>query len=253
MDDAQLAARHHASHAGALAHLARCQPRGMVLELDGVLAAVDPDRPTRSVFNSVVYDGADALEAALPELARIYDEAGVEAWTVWVSPWDAARLGPVLQEAGHALDASPELMVARAEEIAAPADHEVVEVDPGACGTLNDVAYGLEPDTLGGAMARFTGAPVRWWGVEGEGGLLTCAATFEHDGDCWITFVATHPEARGRGLAGAAIAAGVADAARRGCTSTTLEATQLGRPAYRRIGFREQGAIEMWERRRPAA
>ena len=246
------AARHHASHRAGLAAIARAQPRGRVVELDGVVAAVDPDRPTRSIFNSVAYDGADALEAALPELARVYDEAGVLAWTVWVSPWDAARLGPVLSDAGHALDASPELMAAPVGEITSTAQHQVERVEGAACGALNDLAYSVEPETFGPAIGRLGEPGVRWYGVVRDGTLVTCAGTFEHDGDCWITFVATHPEARGEGLAGAAIVRGVADAAGRGCTTTTLEATQLGRPAYRRIGYRELGAIEMWERRRPA-
>lgn len=245
-----LVARHHASHSSAMGHLARCQPRGRVEELEGVRAAIDPDRPGRSVLNSVVYDDPGALQAALPALARVYDEAGVHAWTVWVSPQDAAKLGPILQAAGHALDATPELMGASVEQVATTASHDVRPVDPEPCGALNDLAYGLEPDTLGGAIARMVGPQVRWWGIERGDALVCCAGTYEHGGDCWITFVATHPDARGQGMAGAVIAAGVADAAARGCTTTTLEATQLGRPAYRRIGFRELGAIEMWERRR---
>src|SRR4051812_32347517 len=55
-----------------------------VVERDGVLAAVSPAVPQRSLPNSVVYESEDALAGMLDELAQVYEEAGVAAWTVWV-------------------------------------------------------------------------------------------------------------------------------------------------------------------------
>ena len=52
----------------------------------GVTACVSPARPERSVVNSVVYDDAEALIAAIPALAVTYEDAGIAAWTVWVRP-----------------------------------------------------------------------------------------------------------------------------------------------------------------------
>jgi hypothetical protein len=40
------------------------------------------------------------------------------------------------------------------------------------------------------------------------------------------------------------------DAALRGCETTTLQATKLGRPVYEQLGYSDLGAIEMWERRK---
>jgi hypothetical protein len=39
----------------------------------------------------------------------------------------------------------------------------------------------------------------------------------------------------------------------RGCTTTSLQATMRGRPVYQRLGYRDIGAMHMWERRRPPA
>ena len=41
----------------------------------------------------------------------------------------------------------------------------------------------------------------------------------------------------------------LADASERGCRTTTLVATRLGRPVYERLGYRSLGPIEMWEQR----
>ena len=68
--------------------------------------------------------------------------------------------------------------------------------------------------------------------------------------DAHVLLVATLPDARGRGLAAACMRNVLARARERGATSSTLEATQAGRPVYRRMGYRELGALGMWERRR---
>ena len=63
--------------------------------------------------------------------------------------------------------------------------------------------------------------------------------------------MATVPAARGRGLATALMAHALADARERGRTTSTLQATDLGRPVYERLGYRSLGEIQMWEKRGP--
>ena len=41
------------------------------------------------------------------------------------------------------------------------------------------------------------------------------------------------------------------DAAERGCRTSTLQATKLGAPVYRRCGYQDFGALLMWESRPP--
>jgi GNAT superfamily N-acetyltransferase len=69
------------------------------------------------------------------------------------------------------------------------------------------------------------------------------------DGDAGVFFVATLPEARGRGLAGGLLAAALVEARDRGCDVSTLQATKVGEPVYGRIGYQRFGAIQMWEKR----
>jgi ribosomal protein S18 acetylase RimI-like enzyme len=67
-----------------------------------------------------------------------------------------------------------------------------------------------------------------------------------------LSGVATLPEARGLGIAAAVCARAIADAGERGIETTTLQASKLGRSIYERLGYRDVGGFEMWERRRRA-
>src|SRR5438132_9491449 len=84
-------------------------PGGGLVAHRGLLAAIVPSCPERSIVNAVVYERAEELFAEHDELAGIYSRAGVHAWTVWVPQGDrdcAQRLGGI----GHSLDASPRAM-----------------------------------------------------------------------------------------------------------------------------------------------
>jgi GNAT superfamily N-acetyltransferase len=71
----------------------------------------------------------------------------------------------------------------------------------------------------------------------------------DFDGNACVQFVATHPDARGQGLAIGLMRQALRAARERGCTTTTLESTKLGRPVYERLGYRPLGTLGMWELR----
>ncbi len=127
-------------------------PAGRTIRRDGVLAAVCPVMPYRSVFNSVVYRSPAALAPALDELATAYDQAGVAAWTVWTPERDSAAKS-ALDDAGHVLDASPQAMAAPLEEVdigdgAAGLDWER-SGDVGTMCELLEEAFGWEREPAG--------------------------------------------------------------------------------------------------------
>src|SRR3954451_15588526 len=85
-------ARMHASMRAFCPSVAEGSEGSRAVELDGVLATVTPVLPERSLPNSVIYDTEERLVAALPDLAALYEEAGVDAWTVWTPHFhDRAR------------------------------------------------------------------------------------------------------------------------------------------------------------------
>jgi GNAT superfamily N-acetyltransferase len=230
--------------------IARATDGGWALELPGVTAAIAPALPERSVVNCVVYDGADALKGQLDLIADEYDQSGVRAWTVWVHESDR-HARSLLEAAGHVLDAEP---MAQGRELADldPPEEEldlVPDPTPADFDPVIERSYGWPG--FGSALREFP-PEFHPYLARNEGEPACCLATIDHDGDTAVTFVGTVPEARGRGLATRLMRRALADARDRGATTTTLQATRLGYPVYARVGYRDFGRVEMWERRKPA-
>ena len=70
-----------------------------------------------------------------------------------------------------------------------------------------------------------------------------------HEQDAGVFMVATAPELRRRGAAGHALRTALLDARRRGCTTSTLQASAMGQSVYAAMGYRTLGTYELWERR----
>lgn len=225
-----------------------------VLRLDGVLACVTPAVPERSLPNCVIYEGERDLEAAYDALQQGYEEAGVDAWTVWVPEYHE-RARHLLEDAGHVLDATPAAMIADLAEVEPPRPD-----DPGPdanptwpdLGAINDLAYGT-----GDSFARMLGGnptdSADTYIARVDGTPAASVVTTDHGGDCAIWWVATIPEARGRGLAPGLMRRALAAGRERGCDVSTLQATKVGEPVYERLGYRAFGTVEMWERRKAPA
>jgi GNAT superfamily N-acetyltransferase len=225
---------------------------GSRLELPGLVAALVPSMPERSVVNCVVYEDAAALEASLDRLDAAYDEAGVRAWTVWVHEGDERARG-ALAAAGHRLDGEPmgqELDLAEVEMPAGPELDLVADASPADFDPIVAAAYGWPGfgEAIDAFPSRFHAHAAR-----DEGGRpAACLGIWDVDGDAHVQLVATLPEARGRGLASRLLARALIDARERGCTTSSLQATAMGRPVYTRLGYRDLGRVQMWERRKPA-
>lgn len=231
-------------------------PDSRVIELDGVIAAVVPAAPDRSVFNSVSYESPVALEAALAELTAAYDDAGVRAWTVWV-PDDDHVTAALLAEHGHVLDGNPRAMALELSELGPGPGAELVrvEADAATAAALNDVAYGLEGPAFAAALSEPKDSPIRWFFAADATEARTpicCLGLVAAGDDAVVTAVATAPEHRGLGVAGTLLRQALDEARSDGFATASLQASKLGAGVYERLGFRDLGAISMWERRRPA-
>lgn len=222
-------------------------------EADGVTAAIVPATAQRSVVNSVVYDDAEALAARHAELARVYERAGVSAWTVWVPEWDTRAI-ELLTARGHAFDGSPAAMSLELEGFEGP-DAGELDWDDAASfaefGAVNDDAYGFAPGT--GLAAAFggvpAGLPLRLYRARVGGETAAVLATLDHDDDVGIHFVATAERHRGRGLATRLLAAALRAARQRGMRTSSLQASSLGETVYVRLGYRTDFRLHLYELR----
>jgi GNAT superfamily N-acetyltransferase len=244
--------RMYETFAAAFAAGAASVDGGRVLEPVGFFAAVNPAVPERSVFNSVLYESHDALASAYDELAAAYAQAGVHAWTVWVpeSDGDSAKM---LADAGHRLDATPVAMVLDLDDLPEPDPGDLdwdSEASLDEVCAINDRAYGYEDGTFARGMGRPPEGVLRFYRARLDGGPVSVVATLDLDDDCGVYWVATLPEARGRGVTSRLMHVALEDGRERGCDISTLQATKLGRPVYEALGYRDVGTLEMWERRR---
>lgn len=223
-----------------------------VIRRGSVIASVAPATPDRSLFNSVYADDPDQLPGLLDELEAIYADAGVRAWTVWLPAGHPVGSGP-LAERGHVLDGAPRSMGLAIADLSPPG-REIpagIGLRPARglaeVGAVNDAAYEID-GAWGVALTGEPSVAARWM-VAADGDLaIACAGAIDHGDDACVTAVATLPDRRGGGLASLLIAGLLAD---RGLSTATLQASRAGAPVYERLGFRDVGNTEMWEKRTP--
>lgn len=216
------------------------------------------------MFNWVIAEQPRQLFAVYDELAQRYAAAGVRAWTVWADEHDQLTADWVRNH-GHTLDAKPRAMAADIATLSLPSPGGLAwqaTADVRMVAAINDQAYDFPPPAFTAALVR--SADPRWRaylaygdeedvGADGRReGAIACVLCFESvEGDCGVTGVATLPAARGTGTASRLLAVALREAAERGAQTTTLQATSKGAPVYARLGYRDLGAMIMWEHRVP--
>jgi len=224
---------------------------GSVWRREGVTAAIVPGSPKRSFFNSVLYEDPESMVASIDALAEVYDDAGIEAWTVWV-PESDAEVAQALEAAGHKLDATPRAMAMPIGDLVEPEPDPELEIreeaDYELVSSLNEVAYGFAPGEFPVMQGDLQELRTYLGSIDGE--TVACAGAFTRGSDCEVAFVAVLPEGRGRGISGRLMARALADAAVEGLETTTLQATKLGYPVYVKLGYADYGKLRMWERRK---
>ena len=74
-----------------------------------------------------------------------------------------------------------------------------------------------------------------------EGENAAAGMAYDHDGDCGIYNVGTHPHARRRGLGTALTGLHLYQARERGCATASLQSTEIAERLYAGLGFRDLG------------
>lgn len=216
---------------------------GRWVDRRGVGAVVMPSVPERSVANSVIYERGADVTSAYDELESLY--TGVQAWTVWV-PGEDTPTSDFLASRGHVHDANPASMALDLATFEPPPELPSWErATPEQLGAINDAAYPWKDGSLGRAVRTAVSPDFHLYVAEDA----AVVAIHDCDGDAGVFWVATLPEAHGRGLAGGLLSVALLEARERGCDISTLQATRAGEPVYARVGYEKFGSIGMWEKR----
>jgi GNAT superfamily N-acetyltransferase len=237
---------------------------GRVVELGG-LTLIIGTHPSPSIVNTILRTGPIAdPRAALAEAAEVFRAVGhgtslmtsshadaelaaAAAAASWTCVFELVGMilerpvppgaMPSVAEGTTVFLADPEadLGAIRDVEIAgfAESDHERSMVES----VFGDTRMLTSPDT-----ATYLAS------VEGPAGReVAAAAIVDRAPAALITWVATLPAFRRRGLGGSVTAAAANRGFEMGCPAVVLQASPMGLSVYRRLGFRELNQYQLWE------
>jgi GNAT superfamily N-acetyltransferase len=233
-DSAVLFDRSVATLVESWAYLASGSPGAAVSRVEGAAVAAFVRRPEREVLNNAVIGPRPSdLDATLMAIERAYGAQGIEQFAVWAHEAETG-IATALEERGYSYDSSTRTMAMAIDGLPTvdTVGLEVVESGLDEFWAVDDtegLLPGLDPSGAYFYVARLDGTDV--------GTLMA----FDHEGDCGIYMVGTAPTARRRGIATALSAHAVAAARDRGCTTASLQATEMAEGVYARVGFRDLG------------
>lgn len=219
---------------------------GRTLERDGLVASIVPNAPDSPTLNAAVALEPDKAPEHLAELLRRYARARVRRWGLWLDG-GASLTAQALTQAGFVVTAASPGMGAVLDDTAG--DGEPQRADLMTVGQVNDQAYGNFDGRLERTLTPLPNGVLKGYRVDVEGSPVAVALALHHDQDCGVSFVATVPKQRRRGLATQVMRQALADARNHGCTTTTLQATAVGEQLYLNLGYRRLGLMQLWERR----
>jgi ribosomal protein S18 acetylase RimI-like enzyme len=220
---------------------------GRTLERGGLVASIVPTAPDSPTLNAAVALDPDKAPEHLQELAHRYRKARVRRWGMWLDG-GASLPAQALTQAGLTGTAASPGMGAALTELRI-GGQEPSHADLATVGRVNDLAYGNFDGRLERTLTPLPNGVLKGYRVDLDGRPASVALALHHDDDCGVSFVATVPKARRQGLATQVMRQALKDAQDEGCTTTTLQATDVGEHLYLNLGYRRLCVMQLWERR----
>jgi ribosomal protein S18 acetylase RimI-like enzyme len=221
--------------------------QGRTLERDGLVASIVPNTPDSPTLNAAVAIDPDRAPEHLEELEQRYGRANVRRWGIWLDG-HASLAAQALSRRDMVVTTASPGMGARIDELAVKRADKV-EADLATVGRVNDLAYGNYDGRLERTLTPLPNGVLKGYQASLSGSPAAVALALHHDGDAGISFVATIPKARRKGLATQVMQQALAEARHEGCTTTTLQATEIGERLYTALGYRRLTVMQLWERR----
>jgi ribosomal protein S18 acetylase RimI-like enzyme len=220
---------------------------GKTLERDGLVASIVPNAPDSPTLNAAVALEPDRAVEHIDELNRLYKDARVRRWGVWLDA-SASLAAQALANAGLTVTAASPGMGASLDALAVDPD-DPEPADLATVGRVNDQAYGNFDGRLERTLTPLPNGVLKGYRVDHQGAPASVALALHHNRDCGVSFVATVPKARRQGLATKVMRQALKDAVDSGCTTTTLQATDVGERLYLNLGYERLCVMQLWEGR----
>lgn len=229
---------------------------GTIIEEEGLCMMLGP--APHPILNVLVRLDERATGAECIEEARGLFEARRHGFTLILrNSADDSDMREAAVEAGLVpLQSPPEMIISERLEAAELADDVVVRVVSDAAGVADFAGvaadawttYGISPEVTQRTFAsgKFCKAPhVRAVVAYADGRPLSCALAHASHGIAGLYWVSTVREARGRGLGGLCTRAVVNLAFDLGARVVSLQASPMGEPMSRRMGFEQIATYEL--------
>jgi GNAT superfamily N-acetyltransferase len=220
---------------------------GHVIERDGIVASIVTSAPDSPTLNAIVALDPDKAPDHVEEMAARYEKAGIRRWGVWLDD-HASLAAQRLNQLGMVVTTASPGMGAVIADLEAT-DEEPNEADLKTVARVNDMAYGNYDGRLERTLAPLPNGILHGYRVDHNGRPAAVALALHHGDDCGVSFVATVPKARRKGLASQVMRQALTAARQDGCTTTTLQATDVGEKLYTNLGYRHLCLMQLWERR----
>jgi GNAT superfamily N-acetyltransferase len=221
--------------------------KGRTLERPGLVASIVPNAPDSPTLNAAVAIEPDAATTHVEELRDLYERANVRRWGIWLDGHASLAAQALAQHRMVVTTASPG-MGAEIQELAITETRRT-DADLATVGRVNDLAYGNYDGRLERTLTPLPNGVLEGYQAALNGSPAAVALALHHDKDAGISFVATIPKARRQGLATHVMQQALTQARKEGCTTTTLQATDVGERLYTNLGYRRLTIMQLWERR----
>jgi ribosomal protein S18 acetylase RimI-like enzyme len=222
--------------------------KGHTLERPGLVASIVPSAPDSPTLNAAVAIEPDAAAEHVDDLASRYAAAGVRRWGIWLDGHASLAAQALALRDMVVTTASPG-MGAPLDELPIHHDATKTEADLATVGRINDIAYGNYDGRLERTLTPLPNGVLKGYQAPLNDSPAAVALALYHRQDAGISFVATIPKARRKGLATQVMQQALHEAMQQGCTTTTLQATDVGERLYTALGYRRLTIMQLWERR----
>jgi ribosomal protein S18 acetylase RimI-like enzyme len=207
-----------------------------VLRGDGAAICLFPAEPERGVFNNALLErGMDAAAAAraIDAVEAAYRDASIDRYAVWAHESEPTAIAE-LTVRGFRFDSSTRAMAMPLDRLtAARPELDLAELDWE--GYVR--GFGVPPGLLAGTDAD----ELHLRGARLDGHVVGAVLAYDHEGDCGIYNLETLEPARRRGIGTALTALQLHEARERGCTTASLQSTEMAEGVYASLGFLDLG------------